>query len=166
MILLLVTLLVAHIAVVCPKILQLLHFDGIHSWSAKIVMNNPFGQRRSYSLTSVFEASISTQTLAFLSLLRNNVVWSAWRETPIALVTQLNPLIVQYSRGTSYNLTHTGTLTKSPFKNCMFGCQRLSTKGLFAMCHGALSRTFVARSTESKVKRKKPLSEDKTSDRP
>jgi len=51
-------------SVVCPKTLQLLHFDGIHSYSAEIVMNNPFRQRRSYSLTNVFEASISTQTLA------------------------------------------------------------------------------------------------------
>jgi len=44
----------------------------------------------------------------------------------------------------------------------MFCVHLLRTKFLLAMCHGARSRIADACSTESKKKRKKPLSEDNT----
>jgi len=51
----------------------------------------------------------------------------------------------------------------------MFGYQRRSTKCLLSMCHKVLStknRKFATELTESKVKRKKPLSNDNTSNNP
>ena len=56
-------LLFRHVAKLWSNTLQELHFDRSHSYSAKIVIAIPLGHCRSNSLTSNFEASVSTQTL-------------------------------------------------------------------------------------------------------